>query len=747
MTVQVGQKDYFTFVAGLNTEASYFTFPPNTWKDGDNVVPKISGALQKRTRIDLESNYALFGRDISIGEVDSIAYTVYEWNNALDNTHYLVVQQGRYIRIYSNTSVSTSTTYTGFEIDLNSYRLSSLTYGYLYDKTPISCASVGINLLITSTRIRPILVSSTGTTFNVTSITLNIRDFTGIDDGYQGANIATKVPIASYTVAHKYNLYNQGWTQSKVDTYYTDTGLTHVPSNAQSWIYGKDTSDDFDGLLLDKQDFGNSPAPRGHYILDFITKSRNAASGISGVDEYDSISYLIASIYGQSSCAACTFFAGRAWYAGFKNDPTVVLFSQVAVDTSAYGNCYQANDPTAEVLSDLLDSDGGYITIQDAGNILDIKSFTNGVVVFATNGVWSISGTLQAGFTATGYEVKKISAQGCVSKGSVLIIDDKIYYWSNNSICVLEGDVLSTVTSKPITDNVIRTLYANIPPIAKERCRSAYNSSTKTIQWLYNNAATSTDTAHLSRKANVLVFDTRLGAFYTLSITSSTSYPYIVDVVATKETATTSVNYNVYAGSDPVIASADTVIAAVPTTYATEKQFKYLTVVPNGSVWNTTFADTLTSDDAPAKFYDWYSFDSVGVSYSSYILTGYSFDPTGPSKKHQSTYITTFMEKTETGFTVDYDPLNESSCIMQTRWDFTGTTTAGKWDAGQQVYRHTRNFIPSTIADYDDGYDVVVTKNKVRGRGRSLQLKFSAEADYDMKLLGWSVPTYGGTNV
>ena len=55
-------------------------------------------------------------------------------------------------------------------------------------------------------------------------------------------------------------------------------------------------------------------------------------------------------------------------------------------------------------------------------------------------------------------------------------------------------------------------------------------------------------------------------------------------------------------------------------------------------------------------------------------------------------------------------------------------------------------FIPSTTS-FDDGYPVVTAKSKLRGRGRALQLKFTANPDKDMVLLGWSIPVYGGSNV
>jgi hypothetical protein len=53
-------------------------------------------------------------------------------------------------------------------------------------------------------------------------------------------------------------------------------------------------------------------------------------------------------------------------------------------------------------------------------------------------------------------------------------------------------------------------------------------------------------------------------------------------------------------------------------------------------------------------------------------------------------------------------------------------------------------YIPSTL-DFDDGYPVVITRNKIRGRGRALQIKFTADEDYDMRILGWSNLLYGST--
>lgn len=58
------------------------------------------------------------------------------------------------------------------------------------------------------------------------------------------------------------------------------------------------------------------------------------------------------------------------------------------------------------------------------------------------------------------------------------------------------------------------------------------------------------------------------------------------------------------------------------------------------------------------------------------------------------------------------------------------TSASNKFSEEVQVYR------------YRNGYLVAIAKNKVRGRGRALQLRFTSEPGKDFNLLGWGI-TYG----
>ena len=735
MTVQVGQDDQFTFVAGLNTEAGYFTFPKNTWKDGDNITPDVSGRISKRNALDLEDNYTLSTKNVTTADKESWAFTTGKWLAVAGNgdLNFIVAQCGRYVLFYVDTPVATSGNQKGFEIDLNDYVASGNTS--VVGSAPIKCVSANGNLLITSRDTDPILVQydSSLDDITVTEIAVEVRDFKGVSDG-----LAVDNKPATLSDAHKYNLYNQGWPQAKIDAYFTAKAV--YPSNAQSWVYGKDSSDNFDSNVLDKQDFGTSPAPKGRYVLNAFYEDRATASGIVGLT-------IVSDAFRP---AVCTFFAGRAWYAGIESTRigNNVYFSQVALDTDKYGKCYQDADPTSEVISDLIDTDGGVIAIQDCGEIVDLRSNDNGVMVFATNGVWMIVGTSQNGFTATGYEVKKVSSYGCVGQQSVVEVDDAILFWSYNAICRVGKDQVGSTTVSSLTDLNIATLYGDIPSVAKQYASGTYNSSDKSVYWLYNRALTTSNAVFPFQKTNVLALDVRLTAFYTYSFSTSTSLPVVTDIIVTKETLDETTAFNVVDddGNAVIDGSGNQVTADISVTYASERQYKLLTVVSDNGVFEVSFADFLNDRDAPEKFYDWYSFDNTGVSFNAYLLTGYAFAPNTPAKYKQSLYILTYMERTETGFDGSSNPLNESSCTLQGRWDFTDNANPGKWDAGQEVYRHKRMFIPSTT-DFDDGYPVVVAKSKLRGRGRAIQLKYTADPDKDMVLLGWSIPVYGGTNV
>lgn len=733
MAVQAAIKDAFTFIGGLNTEGGYFITPQNTYKEGVNVIPQLDGTLERRTGLDYESNYSLYASAISADNKNLYAFTTGEWHTVGGNGNldFIVVQLGNKIHFYNAFTGSVSGNKKSFTIDLDGYKATGNTE--ISGTGLCSFTSAYGRLIITSKNTKPLLVVYNANTdsISVSVITIQIRDFKGkplITSGGTTVSIDQEYTQTEWTNLGisisdvTYNLYNQGWTDSQINTYKSANGGKY-PSNTKSWVFGKDSNDDFSASVLNKQDFGNSPAPKGHYIINPLSTT----------------SY---------SFKTCSFFAGRAWYAGMPDITLLgtIFFSQVLDDVAKIGYCYQTNDPTSEVLSDLEDDDGGTIEIPDAGEITALQNIGRGMMVFATNGVWLIS-NIDQGFTASSYTVTQVTNIGCVNNKSIVVVEDTILYWSTSGIYALTSQNGVDYVARNISEAVIKTFYTGIPVTGKLYAEGAYNGTNKTIYWMYSNENSTSTSEGRFNKNSILALDIRLNAWYWFDIDTTTGV-IPVSIQQTKETTSGGETYNVIAGNDEVIAGTNDVEATIATIRGTEKVFKVLCLHPiTSNNYSATFADFINERETTTKFKDWYSFNSAGVEVPAYFITGYNMGNNGPARVKTGQYLTVFMKRTETAFDVNAVPLNQSGCLMQSRWDFTDNSYPGKWADEVQVYRQLRPFLAFGGEPFDDGYPLVISKNKLRGRGKAVQFKFTSQAGKDMKIVGWSGTFVGSTNV
>ena len=110
----------------------------------------------------------------------------------------------------------------------------------------------------------------------------------------------------------------------------------------------------------------------------------------------------------------------------------------------------------------------------------------------------------------------------------------------------------------------------------------------------------------------------------------------------------------------------------------------------------------------------------------------------------QLPYIYFYFTKTEDGYVTSGSDLvldNQSSCQVQAQWNWANSANSGKWGNPFQAYRLTRFYTPTDVTDpFDNGDSVVVTKNKIRGSGKTISLKLYSEAGKDMKIIGWAMP-------
>lgn len=720
MSVRPARQDYFTFVAGLNTEGGWLTHVQNSWKEGDNVVPNVDGTLKKRRGMQYEDEYTQQSLGLLSSSMPTNAYTTHTWDNVAGqgNTSYYVVQVGSKLFFYSGESSVVSSGYVD-EVDLTPYKLPTSTS--VFGTHPVKCASANGKLLVVSKDTHPITIALVDGAFVITTLTLKMRDFDGIED-----NMGVEEQLTTLSAEHRYNLYNQGWDDERIQAFFEEND--YYPSNNQIWWYGKDvTTKKFKPEYVPRIAFGSTPAHKGHFVLDMLDRKYGVDDDVLERDTED---------FGPTTCA---FFASRAWYAGFSGTKLSnwVAFSQLTLKDSALYKCHQEADPTAEVISDLVETDGGIIPIPEAGTIIDLVPMYDGVFVFASNGVWHIKGGLGNGFSATGYSVVRISTLGCSGRLSIVSVENNLFYWNDSGIYAVGINPQSgQVEAIPLTDQSIRRLFIEIPPLGKQYAVGTYNANSKTLLWMYSNSVVSTSN-YPQQYDKILAYDLRLRAFYTHSIKMQTGDPYIVGCFSTVPVSAVGTDtYVVDNSGNSVVDSSGNLIATRNSTLEGQTVVdKFVTITDDAYL---TFSDMLNEREGSVRWRDWYSDTTTGSYYSSYFITGHNIG-SHPTVNKTALYVNVFMNRTETGIDSMFNAVNESGVRMQVRWAFTDTAAGNKWSDEAEVYRYVRPFLVSESSGLNDGQPLVITKNKVRGRGKAVQFKFSAHEDKDMQIVGWSM--------
>lgn len=729
-------KIYRNFVKGMITETNALQYPENATLDELNCEISIKGNRKRRPAFNLEDGYSYSSQSVALTRWSESAINTSTWNTVggNGNTNFLVVQIGNTLYFYDLAFSILSDGQKAFTVNLESFAAPGATEIH---KEVVQVASGKGFLFVVGSKIESFYIEYDPATDDITStqISIEIRDFDGVDDGLDPDEEPTTL-----SNQHSYNLKNQGWVSpgpsvtDPVTSYFSS--FSKYPPNSKQWWQGKDSSENFSPSFLSRYSAGNTLAPRGRYILSAFHKDRSSASGVSGID--------VVSITERPK--AVSFFAGRVFYAGVGNSSVNghIFFSQIAEDETKFGKCYQVNDPTSEDLNSLLDTDGGVIIIPEAGNVVALMPVLSSLIVFADNGIWSISGG-ESGFKATDFKVTKISSVGAL--GALTIVDVEgipVWFGVTGILSLGTNDVTGNFVVQNLTQQTIQTFYNEIPFLCKKDAKGFYDRSSRKVRWLYRE--TSPESAlNRFRYNRLLNFDTQLGAFYpwevsTLSQSGATFPHYVASGFATPALNFVLETSNVLSGSDTVIATADTVVADVPSIEAGDGFTKYLCFRENATVGHWTFGGFNST-----TFYDWYSVNNTGVDYSSYFETGNELLDDIQRLK-QAKYVHVYFNRTETAYTdVDYDAwVRPSSCFMQAKWEWADHMNSHKFSPAVQVYRFRREYTPSSGTDYDSGFPVTVTKNRIRGVGRALRIKFYSEAGKDFDILGWAI-SYTGT--
>lgn len=194
------------FTKGLITEATGLNFPENAATEMDNCECTLIGDVLRRPGIDYEVNY----NHQSIDRI-SKAVNTYKWNNVGGDgsTQVIVTQVGGALYFWGS---STATTVSPLSTKLlgNATISTFVATGGVFDDTQCCEFADGNGyLFVFHPSCDPAYISYASGVFTAAIITVQIRDFVGVQDGFSDS---IRPSPASYSVRHAYNLINQGWT-------------------------------------------------------------------------------------------------------------------------------------------------------------------------------------------------------------------------------------------------------------------------------------------------------------------------------------------------------------------------------------------------------------------------------------------------------------------------------------------------------------------------------------------------------
>lgn len=705
------QRTVNTFIKGLITEAGELTFPENASVDELNCELFRDGSRRRRKAIELEENYGT--SSFTVSESTNIHFG--EWQN-VGNTAgkvYLVVQVGATLYFYDKNSLPFSSQEVGTSVSLLPYQAP---LGATIALSKCQFASVLGNLVVVNEGMSPVFISeNTDGTMTVTEVDCKVRDFEWVGDK---ANYS--VEDATPSDSRIYDTQNTGWVGDLGDaalTTYVAANSAHPPLT-HPWYSGKNASGVFSVAEWEKIYTGTSLIGNGHYVYSLWDIDRDAASGLSGV----------ASQTEDSRFSTLAPFAGRVFFSGLTSvkNSGKIYYSQILQDMGPLGAFYQQNDPTSEIISDLLETDGGVIVIPEAVNIKRLYAFRNSLFVFAENGVWQVSGVDNV-WKPTAYSVAKITEIGINSPWSFTSAEGVPFWWSKVGIHTMSFDDYGNASEQNLSISTIQSFWNEIDSNAKDSVRAEYDAVNKKILWLYQRQSESISNKYL----RVLVLDVTLQAFYPWTFSEAPTSPdYILGMAYYSGFGKGPSTFDVLSGEDDaVVSGSDTVVVSLESALS-QSNISIVFFVKLGLEDKMTMA-TVTGSD----FLDW------GVAdYTSFAVTGYDFVGDLALKK-TAPYILILTRETETGFTgseIDgYSAVGESSLLVSSYWDFKKLPSS----IPQQAYRRRLPIFADSddLSTFTSPATVLQTKLKMRGYGRSLKIRMESETGKDFIYLGHSL--------
>jgi hypothetical protein len=827
MAVPVAKK-YAGQRLGINTEAPLTEWPDGFFMDCVNFDILPDGSLKRRPGAAISSEgLGAWSNPVDHRELKTHFYI---WENvANDATYKYVVSQIGH-KIYISPYVDDSNI-----IQPDNYKLFDLTtYSTLNPNDPANPELMSKHLCSFTSGMGRLYVShkyaepfyleldTTSGELKDTIMTILERDLLGVNDNIP----VDEQPLpADFTDAHRYNLFNRGWSQANIEKYFTDK--SRYPAKNMLMSYGYRKYDDvstntkayapeegikeFSSDKMANEFFSQASAPQGHLITkvwdttqvwsgigsgDYTTKNMTSVSVTSNSSQYPGRWFITITsaahglvtgdttyiaglglefrigqgktsyknvrwfneMYAVEAHTTNTFtiyydgstnvteylglkqlgtftndapliennefgevlntrfrlnsyFLGRMWYAGLDENRTKnrIYFSQVIDREDKAALCLTEADPTDLRISDPIVTDGGYIAINELGEVTKLVPFGNSMLVFASGGIWQIGPGDLGFFSPLSYSVRRLTNLGTRSPRSIVEVPGGVFYWGTDGIYAIQEDPNSGyLTTQNISKDKVNRLYSLILNTGKEEAIGIYDDLDKRIIWYYGGLDPDSDELDGSiyfnkigpsiptttpnalscyQRAHALILDLRTGGYY---------------------------RHQMAWASDPSQSSTIAGVLCLPLNLSSNRKKKV-------HILTRYFLNQSTVKYGFAEFSDETTYTDVGSTngIDAFIIAGpETLGDSGRLK--QAPYVQCFFRRVE-----------NSSCLMQPVWDWSKTTVTGNVGNPHQVYRE--------VQPRADGSKLIVTKNKVLGKGHSLYLGFHTMPGKPCWIESWQV--------
>ena len=455
-------------------------------------------------------------------------------------------------------------------------------------------------------------------------------------------------------------------------------------------------------------------------------------------DEDDTASY---DYRNERRPQAGAFYAGRLWQ--FGDEHNRLYFSQlipesthgrVDADIQRESMCYTANSPTDGDDSATVATDGGYVVVSDSGTHLQGEVLLGSLIVTTDNGIWEIKGNDRSGmFLPDGFVVRRLTSSEVLGHKAMVNLGQEIHVATDEGIIRIFPDERTGVL-KPenMTNATIKSAYDKLAD-EDRYVVGAYDPDSRTVRWAF--PLKETYTSNFTESACPML---------SYSMQHASWYKYDFGFGA---------------------AIADMIVLPYTVKNPTYNRFRYLIVALNltgipapltvewgieaeiGSTGINEWVEFHDPDAVFADFMDVFIDPQERTAPEAFMLTHHHLYGDGMRWQHIN-YVTIYNRDVTTHWIVNadstYDANIDGSTLLQAQWDWFTGDGRGKHTAPQETYRYRRSYFADTDVRFsnpeqDRREDLIVAKQKVRGKGREFRLRWSSNDHYDSHIVGWSV--------